>query len=121
MSISATSITSNVLLAIGPPFQTGGKAAPSRWPGPPRHACHPHGELRDRGGELRDRYPLRTGELHDRRHVRLIEVDTAQGAQHSDVLLTAARMERIALQQRKRFPSAIAQNDWDLVNKFRFI
>src|SRR5258708_7205882 len=67
-SISATSITSNVLLAIGPPSQTGGNVAPSRWPGPPRHARHPHGELRDRGGELRDRYPLTAGELHDRRH-----------------------------------------------------
>src|SRR5271169_6129325 len=44
MSISVTSITSNVLLAIGlPPSQTGGKVAPSRWPGPSRHARHPHG------------------------------------------------------------------------------
>jgi hypothetical protein len=68
-SISATSITSNVLLAIGPPSQTGGKVAPSRWPGPPRHARRPHGELRDRGGELHDRQPLRAGELHDRRQV----------------------------------------------------
>src|ERR1700744_6495410 len=66
-SISVTSITSNVLLAIGPPSQTGGKVSPSRWPGPPRHARAPHGELRDRGGELRDRQPLRAGELHDRR------------------------------------------------------
>ena len=67
-SISVTSITSNVLLAIGPPSSTGGKIARSRWPGPPRHARRPHGELRDRGGELRDRYTLRTGELQDRRH-----------------------------------------------------
>jgi hypothetical protein len=27
----------------------GRKVAPSRWPGPPRHARHPHGELRERG------------------------------------------------------------------------
>src|SRR5690348_16154238 len=67
-SISVTSITSNVLLAIGPPSPTGGKVAPSRWPGPPRHARRPHRELRDRGGELRDRYTLRSGELQDRRH-----------------------------------------------------
>ena len=33
-----------------PPSQTGGKAAPSRWPGPPRHARRPHGELRERVG-----------------------------------------------------------------------
>ena len=32
----------------------------------------PHGELRDRGGELRDRQPLRTGELHDRRHQAVV-------------------------------------------------
>src|SRR5215470_14017435 len=70
-SISVTSITSNVLLAIGPPSQTGGKTAPSRWPGPPRHAPRPHGELRDRGEELRDRQPLRAGELQDRRHAVL--------------------------------------------------
>jgi len=31
---------------LGPPFRTGGKVAPSRWPGPPRHARRPHGELR---------------------------------------------------------------------------
>src|SRR5216683_5259988 len=73
-SISATSITSNVLLAIGPPSQTGGKIAPSRRPGPPRHTRRPHGELRDRGGELRDRYPLRAGELHERRHRALVVV-----------------------------------------------
>src|SRR5271170_5306020 len=72
-SISVTSITSNVLLAIGPPSSTGGKVAPSRWPGPPRHARAPHGELRDRGGELRDRYTLRAGELHDRRHIEAVE------------------------------------------------
>src|SRR5512142_2603031 len=68
-SISVTSITSNVLLAIGLPSQTGGKTAPSRWPDPPRHARRPHGELRDRGGELRDRYPLRAGELRERRQL----------------------------------------------------
>ena len=35
------------------------------------HDTHadPHGELRDRGGELRDRYPLRAGELHERRQL----------------------------------------------------
>src|SRR5579859_6439223 len=69
-SISVTSITSNVLLAIGPPSPTGGNLPRSRWPGPPRHARHPHGELRDRGRELRDRYILRTGELQDRRQPR---------------------------------------------------
>src|SRR5271169_2464714 len=69
MSIPVTSITSNVLLAIGlPPSWTGGKVAPSRWPGPPRHARHPRGELRDRGGELRDRHLLKRGELRERRH-----------------------------------------------------
>src|SRR5215472_7550201 len=59
----------NVLLAIGlpPSSRTEGKIAPPRWPGPPRHAPHPHGELRDRGGELRDRQPLKTGELRERR------------------------------------------------------
>ena len=31
----------------------GRKAAPSRWPGPPRHARHPHGELRERRHESR--------------------------------------------------------------------
>ena len=36
-------------------------------PGPQRHARAPHWELRDRGGELRDRQPLRAGELQDRR------------------------------------------------------
>jgi hypothetical protein len=51
-----------------PPVLDGRKAAPSRWPGPPRHARRSHGELRDRGGELRDRYTLRTGELQGRRH-----------------------------------------------------
>ena len=45
----------------------GRKVAPSRWPGPPRHASHPHGELRERGGELRERQPLRPGELRERR------------------------------------------------------
>src|SRR5712691_9612049 len=70
MSISVTSITSNVLLAIGPPpsSRTGGKIALTRWPGPPRHACHPRGELRDQGGELRERQPLNHGELRERRH-----------------------------------------------------
>ncbi len=38
-----------------PPVPDGRKVAPSRWPGPPRHARRPHGELRDRGGELGDR------------------------------------------------------------------
>jgi DDE superfamily endonuclease len=33
------------------------------------HTRHPHGELRDRGGELRDRYPVKAGELHDRRQL----------------------------------------------------
>src|SRR5579859_6139421 len=61
IKISVTSITSNVLLAIGLPSSTGGKAALSRWPGPPRHARHPHGELRERGGELRERQPLKPG------------------------------------------------------------
>jgi hypothetical protein len=46
----------------------GRKVAASRWPGPPRHARHPHGELRDRGGELRDRHQLTGGELLERRH-----------------------------------------------------
>ena len=69
IKISVTSITSNVLLAIGPPVLVpdGRKVAPSRWPGPPRHARHPHGELRDRGGELRDRHLLKRGELRERR------------------------------------------------------
>ena len=62
IKISVTSITSNVLLAIGPPsVPDGRKVAPSRWPGPPRHARHPHGELRERGGELRERQPLKPG------------------------------------------------------------
>ena len=69
-SISVTSITSNVLLAIGlPSSQTGGRLL--LLDGQVHHDthAHPHGELRDRGGELRDRYPLRAGELHDRRHL----------------------------------------------------
>jgi hypothetical protein len=33
-------------LRYRPPSQTGGRVAPSRWPGPPRHARAPHGELR---------------------------------------------------------------------------
>ena len=63
IKISVTSITSNVLLAIGLPSSVpdGRKVAPSRWPGPPRHARHPHGELRERGGELRERQPLKPG------------------------------------------------------------
>ena len=65
-----------------PVVPDGRKVAPSRWPGPPRHARHPHGELRDRGGELRDRQPLRTGELHDRRQ-RSTQISTqCQGADH---------------------------------------
>src|SRR5579859_7014065 len=66
IKISVTSITSNVLLAIGLPSSTGGKAALSRWPGPPRHARHPHGELRERGGELRER----GGELRERQPLK---------------------------------------------------
>jgi hypothetical protein len=51
-----------------PVVSDGRKVSPSRWPGPPRHAHHPHGELRDQGGELRERQPLKPGELRERRH-----------------------------------------------------
>ena len=44
-----------------PVVADGRKVAPSRWPGPPRHARHPHRELRERGGELRERQPLNLG------------------------------------------------------------
>ena len=56
----------------------GRKVAPSRWPGPPRHARHPQGELRERGGELRERQPLRPGELRERRHLRASNLDSRQ-------------------------------------------
>jgi hypothetical protein len=52
-SLSVTSIPSNVLLAIGPPPQTGGKVPP--WDGVRVvvDLAIEKGELRDRGGELR--------------------------------------------------------------------
>ena len=51
-----------------PPVPDGRNLPLSRWPDPPRHARRPQGELRDRGGELRDRQPFTAGELQDRRH-----------------------------------------------------
>jgi len=69
IKISEISITSKILLAIGPPpLQTGRTLLLPDGQVHPTRTRHAHGQLRDRGEQLRDRYPLNPGEFRDRPH-----------------------------------------------------